>query len=286
MTTCGEVRILPAGDAAFERTVAKLLAPSTFDSQCYRKDGRGIDLEYVKRYVRPRADFVAVIDRPCPGSDANAKQGKGACFCGFGFGYVKRHDASPGAEQGGDLTIVYVDLVCTQHKKGKVLLEAMEDYGKARGAAMSALRAAERELIPIYARYGYRRIANACLPPSRAQRAALRECDRFAVSVKGLGREKVRYRKEGAPPIRTIAAAWKAEGYARPRDRPRRLPYGWSREQDPARVFTDGVRVAMTADEAWRRSGQERRPHSSSDLPDGWRAEEGNHGWWMAKCLL
>ena len=75
---------------------------------------------------------------------------------------------------------LYTDLICATAKyrgTGKMLLMAVEAYGKEIGCDFVALRASKAALLNTYRRYGYRRQPNACLPRSRAERYRLREMD-------------------------------------------------------------------------------------------------------------
>ena len=80
-------------------------------------------------------------------------------------------------------SVFYIDLVCSQDRLGGRILAALEDYGKGQGLKVAALRAADPPLVRVYERKGYKRIANACVTPSRAGRIALRDLDKFAPRV-------------------------------------------------------------------------------------------------------
>lgn len=221
-----DVEVVDTRNKRFDTTLADVFKTSNFEGQCTGKRGL-VNVGYARQYMRSRATVLAYAHRaPCTKS--------GGCFCGFGLGFtklVKELSAS----------VFYVDLVCSQERMGGKVLAALETYAARTGARVVALRAAVPQLVAIYEKRGYKRIADACVPPSRAGRIALRTLDQFAGPV--------------GP---------KGEG-----------------------VYTDGTKIARSPADAWRVAKQARPAHASAKaLPSGWRFEEGEHGWWMSKCLV
>lgn len=219
------VTVVTAGDKRFKKVLAELFEEHNFRGQCEGPKG-SVNVTYARTYMRPRATVVAWYGRPVCTKD-------GGCSCGFGLGFTKR------VKELGR-SVFYVDLVCSQERKGGKILAAMESYAKSVGADVVALRAAVPDLIALYEKKGYHRMANACVPPSRAGRIALRELDRFAGPVGPRG----------------------------------------------AGVYTNGTQVVSSPADAWR-AANKKPPSGSrgSALPEGWRLEEGQHGYWMSKCL-
>ena len=58
--------------------------------------------------------------------------------------------------------ILYINIICSQHKMGSALLRKAEDVAIKNKISLIALHAANRKLINIYARYGYKRLKDAC----------------------------------------------------------------------------------------------------------------------------
>ena len=226
MAPCGKVELIEKKDRRFDAMLKEVFQSSNFEGQCTGEKGL-VNLSYARRYMKSRATVIAFVSR-----DACTK--RGGCFCGFGLGYTKFVEEL-------SASVFYIDLVCSQERMGRDLLLSLEAYGARSGAKVAALRASIPELVPVYEKRGYYRLADACTPPSRAGRMALRELNKYAGSVGPKG--------EGG--------------------------------------YTDGVRWANGPADAWRLAKQARPARAPpSSLPSGWRFEEGEHGWWMSKCLV
>lgn len=180
-----------------------------FNSQCLGAKG-DVNIFYAKRYMRPRATVLAWIQ-------------SGVSSCGFGLGFIKW---VPELQK----SVFYVDLVCSQHRKGADVLRALEGHAKMNGADVVALRAAVPALVAVYEskKYQYKRLANACLPPSRAGRLALRTLDRFAGSPGG--RHGLGIYTDGVFVVSSAADAWRAVKLKRPKNNAL-LPPGWTFEE-------------------------------------------------------
>ena len=139
--------------------------------QCRRKDGElAISREYVQRVMEPRTKDILWYE------------GQDKAMHGFLLATTKKS---------GVQSILYVDLVCSQHRLGKQLLKDAENLAIRRGASHVALRAAVRELIPVYRALGYYRAANDCHARTRSQTAELRRLDADAVELDRNGKEIV-----------------------------------------------------------------------------------------------
>lgn len=207
-----ETTTVSKSDARFNSLLTQLFSAKNFDGQCKGKKG-GVDIKYARNYMRPRATVIAWYGRP-------VCLKKGGCSCGFGLGfskYVKELDES----------VFYIDLVCSQEKKGGKILASLEAYAKKTRAKMVALRAAIPALIQVYEKRGYHRVANACVPPSRAGRIMLRDMDRFAGLVGPQGEGVF---TDGVRVANTAADAWRAVRKKAPtksRSKQAELPTGW-----------------------------------------------------------
>ena len=226
MAPCGKLELIDKKDKRFDVRLKEVFQTSNFEGQCTGEKSL-VHISYARRYMKSRATVIASVSR-----DACTK--RGGCFCGFGIGYTKYVEEL-------SASVFYVDLVCSQERMGRDLLLALEAYGARTGAKVAALRASIPELMPVYEKRGYHRLADACIPPSRAGRMALRELNKYAGSVGPKG--------EGG--------------------------------------YTDGVRWANSPADAWRVAKRVRAARApANSLPSGWRFEEGDHGWWMSKCLV
>jgi hypothetical protein len=201
------VVVLTSASKQFAATLHRVLESKNFVGQCLRKDGEGVSHSYAVEYMRPRATVLAFIPRA-----ERCGRSKGA-FCGFGLGFTKAVE--------GVGTIFYIDLVCSQERKGKQILSALERHA-ATISDVVALRAATPGLVRVYRRLGYVRAANACLPPSRAARALLRAVDENATGVAG-ATEGVY--TDGTRVVSSVSDAWRAVGEKKPRVTT--LPPGW-----------------------------------------------------------
>lgn len=203
------VVVLTSASKQFAATLERVLDRKNFDGHCVRKDNEGVNRSYAVEYMRPRATVLAFVPR-AEGCDRS----KGA-FCGFGLGFTKTVE--------GVGTVFYIDLVCSQERKGKQILSALEGHAATKKIAdVVALRAAAPGLVRVYRRLGYVRAANACLPPSRAARALLRAVDENAAGVAG---SPGGVYTDGTRVVSSVADAWRAIGEKNPRAKT--LPPGW-----------------------------------------------------------
>lgn len=204
--SCGEARIVEKGHPDFAKLMKHVMKQGNFNSHCV-KEVKGepvyVRREYALQHMRDRATVIAYVE--------NGKE-----LCGFGFGLFKK-------ERG--VKTFYVDLVCSGLRKGGALLKAMEGYASGK-ADVVALRAAHPGLIRYYQRHKYRRLANECEPPSRAQRALLRDLDRGAADVPGAPRGVY---TDGVQVVSSIEDAWARVGEKKPRGSD--LPPGWIFEE-------------------------------------------------------
>ena len=99
-------------------------------------------------------------------------------FTGFLLAHIKKVDGHK---------VFYIDLVCSSHRKGRLILNHAEKVAKKMGCAVMGLRAAWRKLIPIYMRLGYKRRANDCLhdKDKRHDRRIKKKLDKDAVDFEG-----------------------------------------------------------------------------------------------------
>ena len=213
MAACA-IEVVTAPGPRFEETRKLVFRTDIFQKQCTRVNSKtaSVSIDYARKHMRAKATVIA-WSRPTSCS---------TCSCGFALGYIKRV-----AELGK--TVMYVDLVCSQHRLGGQLLAALEEYGRTRGATLVALRAATKELIPVYRKKGYHRVADACVPPSRAGRMALRQLDQYAGQPSTRG--DVEIYTDGLREVLTIADAWRAAKLARPPKNHNALPPGWRLEE-------------------------------------------------------
>ena len=194
----------------FRSALDSLFNGKTFDAQCTSSKGT-VNKQYAVRHMRSRATLVAWA-----GSDESSSSSPD---CGFALGMIKRDSEHP---------VLYIDLVCSQQRQGGKLLAALEGYASHHGlASVAALRAATPGLLKVYERKGYRRQANACLPPSRANRLILRALDSNAGAVAG-GHDIIF--TDGKRVVTSMSDAWKLETGQR-RDTPKYLPKGWHAEE-------------------------------------------------------
>lgn len=194
----------------FRSVLDALFKGKTFGAQCTSSKG-GVSRQYAVRHMRARATLVAWA-----GSDSSSLD------CGFALGMIKHDPGHP--------PVLYVDLVCSQQRQGGRLLAALEEYAtRRRLASVAALRAATPGLLSVYERKGYRRQANACLPPSRANRLLLRALDANAGAVAG-GHGQVF--TDGQRVVTSRADAWRLQtGRSPTRANARRLPTGWHADE-------------------------------------------------------
>lgn len=176
-----DVQVLTKADARFSRVVNNLLTKKRVTSACRH----GVDPDYVQ-YVKDRISVVMWINDSSACELKRRAQTVSVCAtCGFALGYW----------YGSRKATFYIDLICTAHKQGSVLMHAMEEYGRAHGATHSALRAATKELVGVYERkYQYRRVANACLPPDEKK---LKRLDKNAEETIVVDDEVIRRARDG-----------------------------------------------------------------------------------------
>ena len=213
MAACA-IEVVTAPSPRFDKTRELVFSTKIFEEQCILRANKkkGVNIDYAREHMKAKATVIA-WSRPTSCS---------TCSCGFALGYMKEV-----AELGK--TVMYVDLVCSQHRLGSQLLAALEEHGRKRGATVVALRAATDELVPVYRKKGYHRIADACVPPSRAGRMALRRLDEFAGRPSKMGDFDIY--TDGTREAQTIADAWRAAKLTRPKKNTRALPPGWRLEK-------------------------------------------------------
>jgi hypothetical protein len=199
------------GDADFDKVLEALFSEPVFVSQCTGMNG-AVNHRYAKAYMRPRAEVVAWIPR----QKSAARRG----CCGFGLGFAKTE-----IFDGEEVDIFYIDLVCSQSRKGGEILRALEEYAMDNEYDVVALRAAVPQLVRYYMRKGYVKAANACVPPSRASRLILRGLNRFSSGVAG-AREGVY--TDGKHVVSSADDAWRKAGLTRAEGVD--LPPGWRYE--------------------------------------------------------
>jgi len=136
--------------------------------------GRGvINKEYVIKNMKPKVQYILLYKH----TDISKQKSRRKILTtrkdiidGFLFAHVMRHKDIP-------QKILYIDLVCSQRRKGRALLEKVELLAKHSRIKRLALRSAFKPLIRYYRKHGYKRIANPCKPPSRKQRHIKRSLD-------------------------------------------------------------------------------------------------------------
>ena len=184
----------------------------------------------------PRAEVIAIGIRNCKKSDTVCK-GRSQ-VCGFALGYLKSKK------------VFYIDLVCTNSKQGKPLLDAMEEYAAAKKVDIVGLRTANDALIPYYAKRGYRRVTDACseisgsLRQRRAVERQMREhIDKYATSLPNARLHIT----DGMNVASSIADAWKLaeKGGAKPKNG----------------LVTDGRRIVETPVHAWSIAQPQQKVH-------------------------
>jgi hypothetical protein len=199
------------GDAEFDKVLEVLFSEPVFASQCTGANG-AVNYRYAKAYMRHRAEIAVVIPR----QKYAARRGS----CGFGLGFAKTE-----VFDGEEVDIFYIDLVCSQARKGGEILRALEEYAMDNEYHVVALRAAVPELVKYYQRKGYVKQANACVPPSRASRLILRGLNRFAAGVGGASEGVY---TDGKHVVSSADDAWRKAGFTRPEGVD--LPPGWRYE--------------------------------------------------------
>ena len=212
--TCASVEMMEKTNEGFDAALKDIFLPANFKAQCTGAKGM-VNLPYAQRYMKSRATVLVYSRRR-----AHTKRGGG--YCGFGLGYTKNVEEL-------SASVFYIDLVCSQERMGSDLLAQLEMYGASQGAKVAALRAAVPALISVYEKKGYRRLADACAPPSRAGRLALRALNKFAgpVGPKGDGTYTDGVRFANSP-----ADAWRMAKQTRPARAPTTsLPSGWRFEE-------------------------------------------------------
>jgi hypothetical protein len=211
MNCAKDVTVVTNANPRFAGLLDDVFKPNNFNRHCTRMKGGvpiGVNVTYAKRYMRPRATVIA-------------------CFlgnvssCGFGLGFPKW---VPELRK----SVFYADIVCSSQRKGGDILRALEDHARSNGAHVIALRAAAPALIGVYENHKFKRLANACQPPSRAGRLALRAIDRFAVSLSG--RYDSGFYTDGILVVSSVADAWRASKRERPK-KSNTLPPGWYKEE-------------------------------------------------------
>lgn len=212
MAPCAKIEIMDKNNERFDEMVEKVFQTASFKAQCVGAKGM-VNITYARRYMKSRATVLVYSSR-------DTCTERGGCFCGFGLGYIKRVDGA---------SVLYIDLVCSQEKIGRGLLQALEAYGAGSKANVAALRAATPDLVSVYEKRGYHRLADACAPPSRAGRIALRELNKYAGPV-GAGGKGVF--TDGVRVAKSPADAWRVAKQVRPTRAPATLlPNGWMFEE-------------------------------------------------------
>jgi hypothetical protein len=141
--------------------------------------------------------------------------------CGFGLAFLKNY-----AKLG--IKVIYIDLVCSQEKKAKEILETFENYGREQGATTCALRATNDKVIELYTSYGYHRVANACSPSDADNETAPRLLDKYSVKLTHP------IASNGTDQAVTLKKAWAIAMY-----------------QDPTLTFTDYHRLYKRVPSGW-----------------------------------
>ena len=143
-------------------------------AQCNKKNSAGKSKELINRNYfgennTANIDYLMFYEEAENATSSKIAKTKQFIVKGFLAAHVKDVDG---------LKIFYIDLVCSRHKKGKALLERAEFFAKNTLRCKTiALRAAYAVLIPLYGKYGYRRVANDCAKRSVEQRRILRGLD-------------------------------------------------------------------------------------------------------------
>lgn len=163
--------------------------------QCLHRGKISISRDYVKRHMKKRTTIILFTEgvgtveekrrRRQPLMEITPKGVKPGYvqvikkfFTGFLLGHIKKIDGHK---------VFYIDLICSSHRKGRLILNHAEKVAKKMGCAVMGLRAAWRKLIPIYMRLGYKRRANDCLhdKDKRHDRRIKKKLDKDAVDFEG-----------------------------------------------------------------------------------------------------
>ena len=125
-------------------------------------------------HSRTKAQIVVWIEkkkRTC-GADES-------CICGFALAHFSPQAAEEFSPQ--EHKVLVVDLVCSANQKGKALVDALEKFAKEQHNVdniMIAARASTTQLKNMFRAKGFKRVANACIPPSKASAAVLERLDK------------------------------------------------------------------------------------------------------------
>ena len=117
--------------------------------QCAVKNRVLINSDWIRTNVLDRTQFILWYE-----SRIQSKHTK--CITqmdGFLLAYTKKIYGE---------NILYIDLVCSAHNKGKLLLVQAESLAVSIGANSCVVRASTSELIPYYTSLGYTTVSNAC----------------------------------------------------------------------------------------------------------------------------
>ena len=126
---------------------------------------------YVNTWMIDRAEYIFWYES----EHKNSEGKKYTRMDGFALAYRGAHKHNPDEEY------FYIDLLCSNHRKGGQLLQKVEEFAKDLGFNTLALRAASASLFRYYRSKGFRRMANACKKYSRHQRSVLRHLDEDAI---------------------------------------------------------------------------------------------------------
>ena len=130
-----------------------------------------INKMYVNTWMIDRAEYIFWYES----EHKNSKGKKYTRMDGFALAYRGAHKHNPDEEY------FYIDLLCSNHRKGGQLLQKVEEFAKGLGFKTLALRAASASLFRYYRSKGFRRMANACKKYNRQQRSVLRHLDEDAI---------------------------------------------------------------------------------------------------------
>ena len=127
--------------------------------QCRKKEGKGtvlaINVAYVREHMIDKAQHLFYFAR------YTKRKRKLQEFCGFLLAREKNIN---------NQRVFYIDLLCSQHRKGSALLAKAEAYAKKQRFKLTALRAATPGLLKYYRNKGYKRNTNACVGVDRDDR--------------------------------------------------------------------------------------------------------------------
>ncbi len=182
-TNHSEFKFMSSEEKGFRRQLQRIVVNNVND-QCARRDKNGewvaaISKSYVENNMLNRTEYLLWYETPVTEEHVTRRKtitSVSKQINGVLLGHTKTVRG---------VKMFYVDLLCSRHRKGKALLAQAERVALEVKCEAIALRAAWSKLIPYYSRNGYRRMANHCERPSRAQRASLRNLDKDAVTFRG-----------------------------------------------------------------------------------------------------